>query len=53
MIAQVGFQYIISSFIDNLEKEMVTHSSILACRIPWTKKPGGYSPWVHKELDTT
>ena len=25
---------------DLLEKEMVTHSSILAWRIPWTKKPG-------------
>ena len=26
---------------DPLEKEMATHSSILAWRIPWTKKPGG------------
>ena len=26
---------------DPLEKEMATHSSILACRIPWTKEPGG------------
>ena len=26
---------------DPLEKEMATHSSILACRIPRTKKPGG------------
>ena len=24
-----------------LEKEMVTHSSILAWRLPWTEKPGG------------
>ena len=24
---------------DPLEKEMVTHSSILARRIPWTEKP--------------
>ena len=23
-----------------LEKEMVTHSSVLAWRIPWTEKPG-------------
>ena len=23
------------------EKEMATHSSILAWRIPWTEKPGG------------
>ena len=25
---------------DLLEKEMVTHSSILAWKIPWTEKPG-------------
>ena len=25
---------------DNLEKEMSTHSSILAWRIPWTEEPG-------------
>ena len=24
-----------------LEKEMATHSSILAWEIPWTEKPGG------------
>ena len=24
-----------------LEKEMATHSSILAKRIPWTEEPGG------------
>ena len=23
------------------EEEMATHSSILACRIPWTEEPGG------------
>ena len=26
---------------DSLEKEMATHSSILAWEIPWTKEPGG------------
>ena len=26
---------------DPLEKEMATHSSILAWRIPWTQEPGG------------
>ena len=30
---------------DPLEKEMATHSSILAWRIPWTEELGGYSPW--------
>ena len=26
---------------DPLEKEMATHSSTLAWRIPWTEEPGG------------
>ena len=26
---------------DPLEEGMATHSSILACRIPWTEEPGG------------
>ena len=26
---------------DPLEKEMAIHSSILACKIPWTEEPGG------------
>ena len=26
---------------DSLEKEMATHSSILAWRIPWVEEPGG------------
>ena len=30
-----------------------THSSTLAWRIPRTESLGGYSPWHHKELDTT
>ena len=38
---------------DLLEKEMATHSSILAWKIPWTEEPVGYSPWGRKELDTT
>ena len=36
---------------DPLEKGMVTHSSILAWRIPWTEEPGGYTSWGHEELD--
>ena len=39
---------------DPLEKEMATHSSILAWRIPWTEEHGGlHSPWGRKESDTT
>ena len=29
---------------DLLEKEMATHSFILAWKIPWTRNLGGYSP---------
>ena len=34
---------------DPLEKQIATHSSILAWRIPWTEEPGGLqSMWVTK-----
>ena len=36
-----------------LEKEMATHSSILACRIPGTGEPGGCRLWGRTESDTT
>ena len=35
------FVYSLTCREDPLEKEMVTHSSILAWRIPWTEEPGG------------
>ena len=35
---------------DCLEKEMATHSSILACKIPWIEEPGSYSPCGCKQL---
>ena len=39
---------------DPLEKEMATHSRILAWRIPWTEEPGGLqsrgSPRVGHDL---
>ena len=38
---------------DALEKEMATHSSILAWRIPWTEELGGLQSTGHKELDRT
>ena len=40
---------------DPLEKEMATHASILAWRIPWTEEPGGLESMhgVSKESDTT
>ena len=34
---------------DPLEKEMATHSSILAWEIPWTEEPGGLqSMWMQR-----
>ena len=33
---------------DPLEKEMATHSSILAWKIPWIEEPGRFSPWSHR-----
>ena len=38
---------------DPLEKEMATHSSILAWRIPWTEELGGLQSTGCKELDMT
>ena len=38
---------------DPLEKEMATHSSILAWRIPWTEEPGRLQSMESKELVTT
>ena len=38
---------------DSLEKEIATHSSTLAQKIPWTEEPGaGNCPWGRKESDT-
>ena len=34
--------------IVKLEKEVTTHSSIPAWKIPWTEEPVGSSPWNHK-----
>ena len=38
---------------DTLEKEMTTHSSIPAWKIPWIEKPAGLLSLGHKESDTT
>ena len=36
-----------------LEKEMATHSSILAWKIPWMEEPGGLQSTGLAELGTT
>ena len=38
---------------DPPEKEMATHSSVLAWDIPWTEEAVGYSPWCCTESDRT
>ena len=38
---------------DPLEKEMTTHSSILAWRIPWMEELGGLQSTSRKESDMT
>ena len=38
---------------DPLEKEMATHSSVLAWRVPWKKDPGGLQSVRHTESDMT
>ena len=38
---------------DPLKKEMTTHSSTLAWKIPWTEDPGGLQSGGRKELDVT
>ena len=36
---------------DPLEKEVTTHSSILAWEISWIEDPAGCSPWGCKEKE--
>ena len=38
---------------EDLEKEMATHSRILAWKIPWTEKPGRLQSMRLQELDMT
>ena len=38
---------------DSLEKEMATHSSFLAWRIPWTEEPGRLTVHGVAESDMT
>ena len=39
VILETWVQYL--SWEDPLEKEIATHSSVLAWKIPWTEEPGG------------
>ena len=46
----IGNESSILGWEDPLEKEMATHSSILAWRIPGTEEPGGASRRLHMTL---
>ena len=48
----LGFTFVYI-YTHTLEKEMATHSSILAWRIPWTEEPGGLQSMGAKGSDTT
>ena len=41
------------SWEDPLEEGMATHSSFLPGESHGLRNPPGYSPWGHKELNTT
>ena len=47
------FDFTFSFHFHAKEKEMATHSSVLAWRIPGTGKPGGLLSRGHTESDTT
>ena len=45
--------FTLSFYFHALEKEMATHSSVLAWRIPGTAEPGGLPSMGSQESDTT
>ena len=51
--ANAGDTGLIPGWQDPLEKEMTTHSIILAWRIPWTEKPGRLQSMGSQESDMT
>ena len=51
LIAQSWVRFL--GWVDPLEKEMATHPSILAWRIPWAEELGGLQSMGLQESDTT
>ena len=49
----ISFFFLWLSDIPLLEKDMASHSSILAWRIPWTEERGGLQYLGSQESDTT
>ena len=50
---KVDFFFLIRTKYKVLEKEMATHSSILAWSIPWTEEPGRLQSMGSQQSDTT
>ena len=48
--ANAGDTGLIPGWEDPLEKEVATHSSVLAWRIPWTEEPFGLQSMGRKRL---
>ena len=53
LLARQETQVRLLGWEDPLEKEMATHSSILAWRIPWTEEPGRVQSMGSQESDST
>ena len=53
LISLLLFWDLYATYSNSLEKEMATHSSILAWRIPWTEEPGGLQSTGSQESDRT
>ena len=51
--ANTGDMVSISALEELTEKDVTSHSSILAWEIHGQRSLAGYSPWSHKELDIT
>ena len=51
--ASAGNTGLVPELGNPLEKEMTTHSSILAWEIPWTEEPGRLQSKGSKESDMT
>ena len=47
------YNWITLLYSTNLKKEIVTHSSILAWKIPWTEEHGGLQSMGSQESATT
>ena len=52
-LASAGDMDLPPGWEDPLEKELETHSSVLAWKIPWTEELGELQSIGRKELDTT